>query len=388
MKKNSQINPVRCSLSNGVKIGIDARMYGPKQTGIGNYIKNLIKHLAEIDKENEYIIFLLEKEFEKFNSPAENFKKQKVSAHWYSWREQIILPFEFKKVKIDLMHFPHFNRPILYFGKSIVTIHDLTPKFFPGHKMNSLIRKIGFWITFNQSLRKAKKIIAVSQATKNDIVKHFKISPKKIAIIYEGIDKAKFQIPDSRFQILKKYNITKPFILYVGVWRNHKNMVGLIKAFDILLKKYKLNYQLVLTGEENPYYPEIRKTWQNLNLEKNIICPGFVSKKDLVRLYSRTSLCVIPSFYEGFGLVGLEAMSQGAPVVSSHILCLREILGNAAIFFNPYDANDMAEKLFLILSDENLKEKLIKQGFEQIKKYDWKKMAEKTLGIYKKAINE
>jgi len=286
MKKNNQINPVKCSLSNGLKIGIDARMYGARQTGIGNYIKHLIEYLAKLDKENEYTIFLLKSEFEKFKFPASNFKKQKVSAHWYSWREQFILPFEFKKAKVDLMHFPHFNRPILYPTKNVVTIHDLTPKFFPGHKMNSPVRKAGFWLTFSQTVKKAKKIIAVSKATKKDIIKYFKISPEKIKVIYEG-------------------TITKPFILYVGVWRNHKNMVGLIKAFNTLLRKYQLDYQLVLTGEENLYYPEIRKTWENLGLEKNIIRPGFVSKEELTCLYNEASLCVIPSFYEGFGLVGL-----------------------------------------------------------------------------------
>ena len=138
------------------------------------------------------------------------------------------------------MHFPHFNRPILYFGKSIVTIHDLTPKFFPGHKMNSLVRKIGFWLTFSQALKKSEKIIAVSNATKNDIVKHFKTAPEKIKVIYEGINENKSQIPegDIRECRLREFGITKPFILYAGVWRSHKNMVGLIRAFDIILKKY------------------------------------------------------------------------------------------------------------------------------------------------------
>lgn len=389
MKKNNQINPVKCSVSNRVKIGIDARMYGARQTGIGNYIKHLIEYLAKLDKKNEYTIFLLKSEFEKFKFPASNFKKQKVSAHWYSWREQFILPFEFKKAKVDLMHFPHFNRPILYPTRNVVTIHDLTPKFFPGHKMNSPIRKAGFWLTFSQAVKKTKKIIAVSEATKKDIIKYFQVAPEKITVIYEGVDENannEGDIGQCRLRLKEKYNITKPFILYVGVWRNHKNMVGLIKAFNTLLRKYQLDYQLVLTGEENLYYPEIRKTWENLGLEKNIIRPGFVSKEELTCLYNEASLCVIPSFYEGFGLVGLEAMARGIPVASSNIAGLTEILGEAAVFFDPYSIDEMARKMAQILLNDGLRKKMINKGFEQIKKYSWEKMAKETLEVYKEAI--
>lgn len=165
-------------------------------------------------------------------------------------------------------------------------------------------------------------------------------------------------------------------------------MVGLIKAFDILLKKYKVDCKLVLGGKENPYYPEIRKTLLNLNLQKNIICPGFIPEKDLRIFYQNAELVVIPSFYEGFGLVGLEAMSLGKPVVCSDIPALREVFGPAALFFNPYNPSDTAEKIFKVLKDEKLKQDLINKGFEQIKKYSWKKMVQNTLEIYKEVLRK
>jgi glycosyltransferase involved in cell wall biosynthesis len=369
------------------KIGIDARMHGNEQTGIGNYIKHLIKYLAELDQENEYRIFLLEPEFSRFILPGKNFKKIKVYAHWYSWAEQVILPFQFKKEKLDLIHFPHFNAPIFYSGKRIMTIHDLTPKFFPGHKMNSFFRRLGFWLVFYFGIKKAKKIIVPSQATKGDIIKYFKTKSEKIEVIYEGTSfKKNFQTPNVRDFRHSVPETSQKYILYIGVWRNHKNLVGLIKAFDILLKKYKVGYKLVLGGKENPYYPEIKKTLLDLNLQKKIICPGFIQEKDLQIFYQNAELVVIPSFYEGFGLVGLEEMSFGKPVVCSDIPALREVFGSAAVFFNPYNPSDMAEKIFKVLKDEKLKQDLIAKGFKQVKKYSWKKMVQRTLEIYKKVL--
>ena len=369
-----------------MKIGIDARMYGYAQTGIGNYIRHLLKSIFELDKENNYVIFLLPEEFDNFELPNERIKKVKVSAKWYGWKEQFLFPFQLYKEKLDLMHFTHFNSPVLYFKKSIVTIHDVTPLHFPGHKMKSLIRRIGFKIVFFSSVKKATRVIAVSESTKNDIVKYFKIKKNKIKVIYEGVDE-QFGIVVDRHACPLQCQITKPFIFYTGVWRNHKNLVGLIKAFGILRNKYKLDYQLVLGGKEDPYYPEVRKTWEKLNLEKDIIRTGFIDQKDLPLLYNSAKLFVIPSFYEGFGLIGLEAMACGTPVVSSNTTSLPEVLGNAAMYFNPHNPKEMAEKMKLVLTDEKLYNEMREKGFKQIRKYSWEKMGEETIGIYKKILD-
>ena len=384
------------------KIGIDARMYGPKQTGIGNYIKNLINNLATLDKENDYIIFLLDGEFDRFVLPGSNFKKIKVSSYWYSWEEQVVLPWQLAKENLDLIHFPHFNSPILYRGKSVVTIHDITPLFFPGHKMGSFVRRAGFQAVFRHSVKHAFKIIAVSESTKSDICKHFNLRPDKIKVIYEGVDLGKFTInageqnslqldekkqrTENEAELCKRYKIKKPFIFYTGVWRNHKNLVGLIKAFNVVINKHQLDYDLVLGGEENPFYPEIRRTWEELNLGGRIIRPGFIKNEDLPSFYRAASLVVVPSFYEGFGLVGLEAMASGTPVATSNCTALPEVLGSAAAYFDPDDHEDMAKTINDVLTGEGLRKKLISAGFEQIKKYKWIKMAEETLEVYKEIL--
>ena len=370
------------------KIGIDARMYGYAQTGIGNYIRHLLYCIFETDKKNEYVIFLMPEEYDNFDLPNERIKKVKVSAKWYGWKEQLLFPFQLYKENLDLMHFTHFNSPILYFKRSIVTIHDITPSFFPGHKMKSIIRKIGFKTVFFSSVKKAVKVIAVSENTKNDIVNHFKIKKDKINVIYEGTD-SQFKIinDDQRTtEIKRKYGITKSFIFYTGVWRDHKNLVGLIKAFGILRNKYKLDYQLVLGGKEDPYYPEVRETWEKLKLEQWIVRTGFIDQKDLPLFYNMAETFIIPSFYEGFGLIGLESFACGTPVISSNTTSLPEILGTAAIYFDPNNSEEMAEKIKLVLTNKKLYNELIEKGFEQVRKYSWETMGKETMRVYKKIL--
>ncbi|MCK5084588.1 MAG: glycosyltransferase family 4 protein [Candidatus Pacebacteria bacterium] len=370
------------------KIGIDARMHGYAQTGIGNYIRHLLQCIFETDKKNEYVIFLMPEEYDKFNLPNKRIKKIKVSSKWYGWKEQLLFPFQLYKENLDLMHFTHFNSPILYFKRSIVTIHDITPYFFPGHKMRSIIRKIGFKTVFFSSVKKASKVIAVSENTKNDIANYFKIRKDKINVIYEGTDSQFRVINDDQkiADIKKRYNITKPFIFYTGVWRNHKNLVGLIKAFGILKNKYKLDYQLVLGGKEDPYYPEVRETWEKLRLENEIIRTGFIDQEDLPLFYNAAEVFVIPSFYEGFGLIGLEAFACETPVISSNTTSLPEVLGNAAMYFNPKNTEEMAERIKLVLTDKKLYNELKEKGFKQIEKYSWKKMGRETMDVYREIL--
>ena len=399
-------------------IAIDARMYGTAQTGIGNYIYHLMKHLFEIDQKNNYLIFLLPEEYDKFELPNKRVKKIKVSTKWYSWKEQLIFPFEILKHKIDLIHFPHFNSPILYYWiapflktKTVTTIHDLTPYYFPGHKMSSWLRRKSFRLVFSTAVKKSSRVIAVSEYTKKDMIKIFlNILPEiplapfskggtitdRIKVIYEGVDE-QFQVikdygkinVETRLiaSLRKKYKITKPFIFYTGVWRNHKNLVGLIKAFDLIVNKYKINYQLVLGGKEDSYYPEVRQTWEKLNLGNQIVKTGFINQEELSLFYNMADIFVIPSFREGFGLIGLEAMACGTPVVSSNKTSLPEILRDAAIYFNPADHEEMAKKIVQVIQNENLKNNLVQKGFQQIEKYNWKKMAEKTLGMYEEVMD-
>lgn len=370
-----------------MRIGIDCRMYSINFTGIGRYVYELINNLAEIDSsgQNQYILFFNPREYERFNPPASNFHKVRVDAPHYSLKEQWHFCKKLKAKKLDLMHFTHFNAPILYKGPFIVTIHDLTLSFFPGKKMRKWYHRLAYQLVIKHSVKKSKKIIAVSNHTQDDLVKLFKVPSEKIKVIYEGVNKEFFQktLDKEKDLILEKYNIKKPFFLYTGVWRDHKNLVNLIKAFKLFREQNQVKAQLVITGKENPYYPEVKKTTSRLGLENDIIFPGLVHENELVALYQAAKLYTFPSFYEGFGLSLLEAMSCELPVVASNTSCIPEICGeDNAVFFDPHKPQAIADTIYSVYSNHALQAKLKKNGLERVKKFSWAKMAEESHNLY------
>lgn len=368
-----------------MKIGIDARMYSINFTGIGRYVYELIHHLAVIDKESEYIIFMNQPEYDLFKPPNKRWKKVLVSAKHYSLSEQTKFMHALLKEQLDVTHFTHFNAPIGYFGKIVVTIHDLTLSFFPGKKMTSVVHRLAYQTVLKSVTRKAKKIIALSENTKKDLNRLLGIPEEKIVVIYDGVSDAFHKISDEKIlnKTRTKYALYKPFLLYTGVWRNHKNIVGLIKAFSILKKKHKFEGFLVITGKEDPFYPEVKSTVTKEGLQKDVIFTGLVEDEELVALYNLAKVFVFPSFYEGFGLPPLEAFSCETPVCASNISAIPEVCGDAALYFNPEKPEDMAEKILKVWRSLNLQKELIKKGLRRVKMFSFRQMAEETLEVYK-----
>jgi len=370
-----------------MKIGIDARMLG--YSGIGRYIENLIREVLQIDQENEYLIFI--QKGQKGNQQSTIHQQEKVKiievdAPIYSIKEQYNFLKTTAREKLDVMHFTHFNVPLLYHGPFVVTIHDLTPLYFPGKKRNSFLQRFAYQLILKKALKGAQRIIAVSKFTKQDIIKHFPDVRQKIIVIYEGV-KEPLRIKESE----KK--LPKPYLLYVGVWREHKNLVGLIKAFN-QVKSFGQKHQnwlqglkLILVGKPDPYYPEVPEAAHLSPFSKDIIFTGFLSEEELAFLYQNAEAFVFPSFYEGFGLPPLEAMSYQTPVISSKAGALPEILQDAALYFNPYQTDQMAEKIIQLLTNSELKQEMIEKGLRQIKKYSWTKMAQETLKQYQIAAS-
>lgn len=372
-----------------MRIGIDARMYGKAQSGIGNYIKQLTDNIFKLDHVNDYYLFLIEPAFSEYQPPHGQIHKIKVTSRWYSLAEQTKFLCDLNKYKLDLMHFPHFNAPIFYQRPRLVTIHDIIPKFWPGHKQKSWFRKKAYELTIKTNLHKSVKIIADSHFTKQDLIKHFDIAPDKIAVVKLGIESNfKNERNYAKIKELKeRFRITKPFLFFVSVWRNHKNFEGLIAAFEILKKQGNFDYQLVLGGQEDSHYPKIHQAIENSPNREDIIAPGFISDEDLPTFYRAADLVVIPSYYEGFGLIGLEAMASGTPVVSSTAASLPEINGQAAIYFDPHNHQQMSEAISKVLADLDLKTQLIAKGLEHIKQFQWPICAQKTMDIYKQILN-
>jgi glycosyltransferase involved in cell wall biosynthesis len=359
-------------------------MYSSKFTGIGRYVYELVHHLAALDTKNTYVLFFNEPEFSAFIPPNERFTKILAAARHYSLAEQTVFLWKLMRAKLDLMHFTHFNAPILYPRKSIVTIHDLTLSFFPGNKMRSPFYRAAYRLTLSRSVHHAKKIITVSNYTAKDLEKMFDISPEKIHTIYEGVNEnfIRNENVEELQTSKKKFKIEKPYILYTGVWRSHKNLVNLIRAFKQLKDKYKEEVQLIITGRKDPLYPEVERTAKESGYENDIIFTGMISENDLINLYSGAHAYCLPSLYEGFGLSPLEAMKCGIPTVVSRVSCLPEVCGDAALYFDPCDSADICEKLHTATVNDEIRTRLITEGHARVQQFSWKKMTEETLEIY------
>ncbi|MFA6024000.1 MAG: glycosyltransferase family 1 protein [Candidatus Gracilibacteria bacterium] len=372
-----------------MRIGIDARMYSTEFTGIGRYVYELVKQLKELDDKNEFVLFMNSPEYEKFEE-TRRVKKVLVKAKHYSLREQLGYLWTLKRAKLDLMHFTHFNAPIFYRAPSVVTIHDLTLSFFPGKKMNSAFYRAAYNLVLKSAVKNAKKVIAVSENTKADLIEIAHTAPAKVEVIYEGVGEEFGPRGDKEFQeqILQKYGVARDFLLYTGVWRGHKNLVNLIRAFALLREGPEaFDFQLVITGEEDPYYPEVKRTVKELGLEHHTVYTGMVPEKELVALYQSATAYVFPSLYEGFGLPPLEAMRCGTPVVASKSSCIPEICGEAsALYFDPYDPQDICNAIQKLLLDETLQKELRECGLKHSLKFSWEKMAERTLAVYNEAL--
>lgn len=373
-----------------MRIGIDCRIFGANFTGIGRYTyeltKNIIKLNSRLAHPHELILFFNSPEFQKFKT-SKFVKKICVDAGHYSFAEQTKFLKYLYAENLDLVHFPHFNLPILYRRPYIVTIHDLILSLFPGRKLTKLHHRLGYHLVIKNATKTAKKVIAISEHTKKDLIKLLKVPAKKIEVIYNGLSES-FARAENGSKKASSNHAPQAHILYTGVWSIHKNLPSLIEAFYILKKEKKLPLKLVITGKYEPKYSKIKETVKKLKLEKEIIFTGLVPEKELIKLYQTAEIFVFPSLYEGFGLPPLEAMKCGTPVVASNASSIPEICGKSnAVFFDPYSVKDIADKIYKVYKNKALQKRLIARGLAHAEKFSWKLTAEKTFEIIQKCLS-
>jgi glycosyltransferase involved in cell wall biosynthesis len=372
-----------------MRIGIDARFYS--QSGIGRYLRNLILNLQKLDKDNQYFILLLKDDFLKFEETS-NFKKVEADIPWYGLSEQLQFPKILRRYKLDLVHFPHFNIPVLYKGKFVVTIHDLIHQKYQMKTATTksslvyFVKHLAYNFVFSIAIKKSKKIIVPSEYVKKDLMKSFKVGEERVIITNEGVEEkfikdANKISKEKQKEILNKFNIKPPFIFYTGNAHPHKNIPGLMEAFKVLRKDYQY-LTLVLAGNDNYFWQKVR---EDFNV-RDVIYTDRLKEEELAVLYKNASCYIQPSFEEGFGLPLLEAFALDCPVASSNAASLPEVGGGAVLYFNPFDIYDIAEKLKRVLNEQKLRKELIEKGKERVKMFDFKKMAQETLELYKGVI--
>ena len=378
-----------------MKIGIDLRMYRSSVAGIGRYSQNLVENLLRIDRDDQFVFFMRPDDIKEVNSKSEirnpKHKVVEVDIPHYSISEQTKLPKIIEKEKVDLMFFTNTNYPVRYRGKFIVAIHDLTLYFFPQTaRKNGFVRRKAFNFVLKSAVKKSLKIITDSENTKKDIMDVFKTSSDKIAVIPLAADDptslklrgASKNLDATVGEIKQKYAIgDSPVILYVGQFRAHKNIPNLVRTFNIV--REKIPAKLVLIGKLDPNYTELIETIDKSPRKRDIVMPGFVSDEDLSAWYKLSTCYAFPSLYEGFGLPALEAMQAGLPVVTSDRSSLPEVCQEAALYFDPENTDDMANKIKKVLQNQDIRNDLIEKGKIQTAKFSWRKTAEEALKIFK-----
>lgn len=349
-----------------MKIGIDARMV--EHFGIGTYISNIITYLPK-NSNNEYVLFGDKLKLKKYGLPI-----VETNFPIYSLQEQLFFINLIKKESVDLFFAPHYTIPVLYSGKIIVVIHDLIHLIYP----NFLSSRFAHWYAkfmIKTALLKSKKVITISNNSKNDILKWFNVDSTKIKVIYPAVG-TEFCFSKEKMEIKqKKYG---KYLLYVGALRPHKNILNLVKVFNNLKTKNKIEHKLILVGKGKKFYVDEIKKIAN----KDCIIVDNATKEDIIEFYCGAKLFIFPSLYEGFGLPPLEAMSCSCPVAVSNTSSLPEVVGDAGIYFNPNNLDDMEQKIMLVLRDENLREQLVQKGLQRKKLFSWDKTVKGILEVF------
>ncbi len=396
-----------------MRIGIDCRtILNPslgEQAGIGHYTYYLVKNLLQLDKHNEYVLFFDNRISEKEVKQVIGNNNKNVKARFFPFYQyKYYLPFTYSQMlvsafisreKVDIYHSPANVIPLMYKGLSVVTVHDLAiykhPEWFPSNFMSRQI--FSTKVLVPKSIRKAKRVIAISQHTKEDIVKLFKIPAKKIAVIYEGVVTdcnlagGKLSIPDKK-ALKNKFKIKDDYLLFVGTIEPRKNLVVLLEAFNSFLTRQRLNnknknpIQLVLAGGRGWKYKDVFKTIKKLKLDNHVKYLDYVDHPDKIGLMQNALGFVFPSLYEGFGLPVLEAMCLGTPVITSNISSIPEVTDSAALLINPNSVTDLVKAMEKVVGSKELRGKMGQAGREQAKKFTWEKTARETLAIYKEVL--
>lgn len=356
------------------KIVIDARESG---TSTGRYIDKLVEHLHGLQPDFEVVVLTKTPRMDFLKGIAAGFEVIASDYPEFSFAEQLGFKRQLDGIDADLVHFGMTQQPVLYRGRAITTVHDLTTLRYTNPAKNRLVfktKQLVYGQVIKQAARKSAAIITPSQYVKDDLVDYTGVSPDKITVTYEAADEITVDpVPTSVLE-------GRQFLLYVGRPTPHKNLYRLIEAYKTL-KAGHPDLKLALAGKLDANY----RRYQHQGID-GLVFTDFVSDAQLKWLYQNCAAYVFPSLSEGFGLPGLEAMLHGAPVVSSNATCLPEVNGDAAHYFDPLNVQAMADAINEVLTDKALRDQLIAKGHEQVKKFSWRRTAEQTLAVYDRVL--
>lgn len=367
-----------------MRIAIDARKL--HDFGIGTYIRNLLRQLALLDTDTEYVVLTRSTDLGIASQLGPNFQARADRSRPYSLAEQVSIPISLRRARADLFHSPHYVLPPLSRGRAIVTIHDCIHLRFPQYLPN---RAAYYYArTFMWSAgRQADRILTVSEASKRDIVDMLGVSEDKITVIYNAIEEGFWRPPpeDEVKRIRERFQLDRPFLLYVGNVKPHKNLERLIDAFH-RVRQGGTDLTLLIIGDQITRYTTLRQAVHRHQLHKYVRFLGYVPEQTLSILYRLATAFVFPSLYEGFGLPPLEAMASGTPVVTSNVSSLPEVVGDAAVLVDPYDPDSIAEAIERVVSDTTLRASMVERGYVRAREFSWERSVRRIRDIYAEVI--
>jgi glycosyltransferase involved in cell wall biosynthesis len=364
-----------------LRIAIDARKL--RDYGIGTYVRNLLRYLSRIDRTTEYVLLCRSEDCGVEEDLGDNFRSVVEDSPAYSLKEQVTVPIALRREGVDLFHAPHYVLPPLTPCKSVVTIHDCIHLRFPQYLPNRLgyaYARSSLWTAAHRSDR----VLTVSEASKRDILRYFRVPPSKIEVIYNAIDERFEHTPpeDEVARVRERYQLNDPFVLYAGNIKPHKNLERLIESFHTLRRGGFENVKLLIIGDEISKYATLRRAVHKYKLHKHVRFFGFVPDQTLAALYRLAAVFVFPSLYEGFGLPPLEAMASGTPVITSNVSSLPEVVGDAAILIDPYEPDAIADAMRRVLTDPALRASLRERGLARVRQFSWERSISRVREIY------
>jgi glycosyltransferase involved in cell wall biosynthesis len=376
--------------TNAMRIAIDIRKIN--EFGVGTYIWNLVRNLAAIDLRNEYLLIGSHRNFHELGPLPWNFKQLYQPEEETLWMHHISVPFALRRQNVDILHVPHHEAPLFSPSRLVVTIHDCVHLLFP-QEDSSKFRNYRSYLQTKRVVESARHILTVSKSTKEDLINIFRLPDSKISVVHNALDErfAFDHSPGERKQVLERYQLKDPFVLYAGKIRPHKNLHRLIEAFAVLKselmdnEKYK-NLKLIIIGDELSKHQYLRLTVIRSGAQQDVRFFGFVPYPILRVFYESATLFAFPSLYEGFGLPPLEAMANRTPVIASNTSSLPEVLDDAAVLVNPENVFDIARGMKHILLDETLREKLVQRGIDQVARFSWRQAAVKVVETYEHVL--
>jgi glycosyltransferase involved in cell wall biosynthesis len=368
-----------------LRIAIDARKL--HDYGIGTYVRNLLRELARQDGDDQYRLLCRREDAGFIHSLGSRFAPVVESAGHYSIREQVTVPFFVGRSRVDLFHAPHYVVSPLMPCPYVVTIHDCIHLRFPQYLPNRAALLYAKTV-MTVAARRAKRVLTVSNASKQDILSYLGVPASKVEVIYNALDEQLETppTPEDVARVRERFQLTSPFILYTGNIKPHKNVDRLIEAYSLLRPRGFEHVKLLIIGDEISKYPNLRRLVHRFQLHKHVRFLGFVPDETLAVLYRLASVFVFPSLYEGFGLPPLEAMAAGTPVITSNTSSLPEVVGEAAVLIDPMDSFAIADAMARVLGDEALRTSLVCRGRERVKAFSWKRSVARVREVYAELV--